>query len=472
MRGELRQLRALLADLEVCRKTLREAVGSLEREITAASLRRRARRRRTASVVGLVVLFSIGAALAGTSSFGAQSSDCAPGSATVKDASISIAGNTVVAQFSVAAGCTGVSVSLAAYEAPSVAFALPQTLFASAGATFESGGPYTLSTRIPDCFFQVDLVTGSVLPELDAANLYGGRKAAFTQGGNTSCSPSPPPTTTTTTTTAPTTTAVTTATTSTATTTAQTPIAPTTTAAPPATTTTAPTTTAPFQPPQTVDVAVVKQASRHKARVGDLITYTLTVTNSGSAPAVAVTLIDPLPAQEKFVSTSDPSCSGGSVVECVLGTLEPGASRTITVVTLARTPGTATNVATVTTTSTETNTQNNQSHTTVVIRAPFRPPPICAQVSLRKRVLFTAHRTTLVAVVRHAGKPLAGARVEIRGAGIFKVERTDARGNAHFSLKPRLAGMLSIRVLQSPFCPAARTYLLVQEQFRPPSFTG
>ena len=489
---ELRQLRALAAEVEACRETLHATVSSYAEDVASAWRRRRIRRRRVLTALGLVVLFGAGMTVAWTPSVDASNSQCAPGDATVTGVSLSIVASTVTAHFSIAPGCSSVSVSLVSYEAPAATFALPQTRFDSASGTFGTGG-HELSARLPNCFFQADLVTGDVLQELSTGTLYGNRKAAFTQGGTTSCPPGPPPTTTTSTT-GPTTSTTTTATTATGTTATGTTATGTTATGTTATGTTATGTTAvpatttpvttspgstgtttpsgPFQPPQPVDIAVTKRADRASASVGEQVTYTLIVTNDGSGPAAAVGLVDPMPSQETFVSVNDPACSGGAVVDCALGTLGPGISRSITVVALARSPGTATNVATVSTTSPETNTANNQAHATVVIRGPFRPPAICAKLSLQKRTLLSGQRTTIVATVRRAGRRLRGARVEVRGAGILERARTDARGEAQFRLAPRQAGVLRIRVVQASSCPGGPAYLRVRGTFRPPQFTG
>jgi len=88
---------------------------------------------------------------------------------------------------------------------------------------------------------------------------------------------------------------------------------------------------------------------------GGTISFTILVLNSGPAPALGVTVSDPLPAGTTFVScsTSQGGCSGppagsGGTVDANLGTIPAGGSATLIVVVHApAAAGTVTNVATV-----------------------------------------------------------------------------------------------------------------------------
>ena len=81
------------------------------------------------------------------------------------------------------------------------------------------------------------------------------------------------------------------------------------------------------------DLAVAKTAPATRPNQSDL-TYGMTVTNNGVSPAQSVTLTDPLPAGETFVSVSAPagwSCTapgvgGTGTVNCTTPTLASGAS--------------------------------------------------------------------------------------------------------------------------------------------------
>ena len=122
------------------------------------------------------------------------------------------------------------------------------------------------------------------------------------------------------------------------------------------------------------DMAIVKTASPSPTVAdGDILTYTLTVTNNGPATATTVTVMDPLPPNVTYLSAvSSPSgtCSqANGTVTCQLGSMTNGATITITVVTLAGAPGTAVNTATVRADQTDPNQANNSSTQTETITA-------------------------------------------------------------------------------------------------------
>lgn len=79
---------------------------------------------------------------------------------------------------------------------------------------------------------------------------------------------------------------------------------------------------------------------------GGTTTYRITVTNEGPDPATGARVIDQLPQGVTLVSTS-PECSGADTITCDLGTMAPGASRTLSIVVAATTPGRIGNLATV-----------------------------------------------------------------------------------------------------------------------------
>jgi hypothetical protein len=481
------RLQALARELDECRRALRDAVDEYER----ARRRRAARRRRGFAVLALTLLFAAGLATGDAPNFGASAAraanPCGEGSAAVKAASFAYHGGSVTATFTVAAGCSGTEVTLASYEmlgGPNQLF--PQTLYRNETATLDAG-VHSLTVALPDCFWQDDLATGGALPAIAPGSLYSSRLVIADKGGRTAC---PPVTTTTTgttttgtTTTGTTATTGTTTTTTTGTTTATTSTTGTTTTMP--STTTAPTTTAttantttttttPAPPPAT-DVSITKVPDRTSAVVGQRIDYLLVVVNNGAIPALDVVVVDPLPAQESLVSVSDTACTGTTVISCSFGTLAPGASRSVSIVTLAQSPGTAENTATVTTTTPETTISNNQAHTSVPITAPFLPPPatpVCATVTLHHSTLVVGRPAVVDVVARRAGKPARGVRVEVRGMGVDIVHRTSAEGTLRVTLTPRAAGVLRVAIQQPAKCGARIREFAVPGAFRPPQLTG
>ena len=198
------------------------------RSIADDDARKRARRHagllRGAALLGLATLFAAGLAVFVHPGFGASSptsttSPCGPGEASLTDAHLSESSGTITATFTVASGCDGTTVSLATYlmlAAPGSQ--LPQTLYDSVTQTLDAGS-HTLTVHIPSCYWQADLVTGSVLPYIDENHRYRERVAVAAKGGNQACSTTTTTGTTQTTTTGTTTTTTTETTTTTTTTT-------------------------------------------------------------------------------------------------------------------------------------------------------------------------------------------------------------------------------------------------------------
>ncbi|MDR2327920.1 MAG: DUF11 domain-containing protein [Acidovorax sp.] len=85
---------------------------------------------------------------------------------------------------------------------------------------------------------------------------------------------------------------------------------------------------------QTVDLGVTKTASPNPVNAGDMVTYTMVVTNhSTDVAAPSVVLIDALPAANNLeVSTVPGGCSrSGTTVTCEVGALAAGAQKTIAI---------------------------------------------------------------------------------------------------------------------------------------------
>ncbi len=98
------------------------------------------------------------------------------------------------------------------------------------------------------------------------------------------------------------------------------------------------------------DLSVTISDSPDPVRVGDDVTYTITVTNNGPNDATGVVLTDTLAAGVVFVSAtpSAGSCVVTTTVDCDLGGLINGASATVTIVITTTAKGTLVNTVSVT----------------------------------------------------------------------------------------------------------------------------
>jgi uncharacterized repeat protein (TIGR01451 family) len=120
------------------------------------------------------------------------------------------------------------------------------------------------------------------------------------------------------------------------------------------------------------DLSLTKTDAPDPVPVGNELTYTLTVTNSGPSDASGVTISDPLPAGVGFVSAGTGCTEASGTVTCTMGDLANGASasRTITVTPAVANPA-LTNTAAASATTGDPNLANNTaSATTRVNQAP------------------------------------------------------------------------------------------------------
>ena len=117
------------------------------------------------------------------------------------------------------------------------------------------------------------------------------------------------------------------------------------------------------------DLQLTQVDSPDPVRVGDNLTYTVTVTNNGPDSAANVVLTDLLPATVTLVSATPSSgtCNGITTVTCALGNLADGASGTVVVVVTTTAKGTLSNVVTVDADDSDTSARNNRDEELTVV---------------------------------------------------------------------------------------------------------
>lgn len=123
--------------------------------------------------------------------------------------------------------------------------------------------------------------------------------------------------------------------------------------------------------PRFANLSISKSAAPDTISVGENLTYTLTVNNSGPSAATGITVTDTLPAGVTFVtaSTSHGFCSGTVPVNCSLGSLANGASATVTIVVKPTTAGIISNTASVTAAETDSDLANNTATAQTTVSA-------------------------------------------------------------------------------------------------------
>lgn len=99
--------------------------------------------------------------------------------------------------------------------------------------------------------------------------------------------------------------------------------------------------------PLNADLSLTQSDSPDPVKVGNDLTYSLEVTNSGFDDAPNVVITDRLPDGVTFVSASSGCTESAGTVRCNLGDLADGATRTVEIVVTPQAVGTITNTATV-----------------------------------------------------------------------------------------------------------------------------
>lgn len=128
-----------------------------------------------------------------------------------------------------------------------------------------------------------------------------------------------------------------------------------------------------------IDMGITKSGSPDPVNVGQPLTYTLKATNDGPTtdPGFAVAVTDTLPGGVTFqsASASQGSCSSSSgKVTCNIGTVNEGATVTITIVVIPQTPGAITNTASVASSALDPNPANDSASTTTHVAATGAKP--------------------------------------------------------------------------------------------------
>jgi uncharacterized repeat protein (TIGR01451 family) len=254
-------------------------------------------------------------------------------------------------------------------------------------------------------------------------------------------------------------------------------------------------------PPPTVksdefmDVRLLKDATPQVQLVDGRaeITYTLLVRNEGPNQAHDVVVTDAAPGGATFLAVTQPvngSCTvTPALLECSLGTLGPGVERSIVLTARVTQAGTVVNTATATGNGKDTNGANNTDDASTLVTAPATPPtaaptpkpkpaakpkpkpapqaPMCRVLKVTPgMVKANGNRQLVVARVTQSRNPVAGVAVRFTGKGTSKVVKTNARGVARFSIAPRKAGIMLVKITSAKACNSARIGVI--GAFEPP----
>ena len=211
------------------------------------------------------------------------------------------------------------------------------------------------------------------------------------------------------------------------------------------------------------DLQITKTASPVSQEVtklpGGNITWTMVVTNNGPLADTNVKVADPLPIFNTFVQavSTKGTCTGGAILSCELGTMQPGDSVKIILVTTPTEEGVFVNTATVVGDLAETDYTNNQASATSKVVGHRRPPSTCDAVLVTPRQLYVGRPTTMHIIVKNGHKVVRGVRVQITGPGIGIVTRpSNAHGKIAKTINVKKAGIVKFRPIASKACSVPR----------------
>ncbi len=158
------------------------------------------------------------------------------------------------------------------------------------------------------------------------------------------------------------------------------------------------------------DLAILKTSSGGVVLPGQIVTYTIAITNGGPSTATNVIMSDNLPASVSYgsASPSQGTCSGTSLVTCSLGVLNSGASAAVTLVVTPTIEGAVVNTATVTSAMADPNLANNAS----TVRIAVNPVDLSVGKTASAKLLNLAQPLTYTIVVTNNG-PLSGTSVRL-----------------------------------------------------------
>ena len=225
--------------------------------------------------------------------------------------------------------------------------------------------------------------------------------------------------------------------------------------------------------PKLIDLYVTKTDLPDPVELNGQLTYTIVVGNHGPDAATQVTLADPLPVGTSFVSVSTTQELHRRVGNQLRSRHR---ARRVDRDHHARRDGTAERRADEHgdggRQGAESNTANNTATATTLVPAPLVRQPraaVCDQVTITPKSLRVGKRATIVVRVTARGNPVKGRKVVVKGAGILKSARTNARGFARIRVTPRRAGIVTITVPQKLTCGGKRIGVVGAFEHR---FTG
>jgi uncharacterized repeat protein (TIGR01451 family) len=190
------------------------------------------------------------------------------------------------------------------------------------------------------------------------------------------------------------------------------------------------------------DLRITKSDAPDPVVAGQVLTYTLTVTNNGPDGASGVTLTDTLPAAVTFQSASTGCTQASGTVTCNIGTLANGASATVQITVTPQSAGNITNTASVSAIEADPSTANNTASADTTVQPEKKgnlllidedsidnggPPNFFSEADVNDRIAKLALRSELPFFNAHEGQTITLHTGQVGDEGWFAPKAIPAK---------------------------------------------
>ena len=209
-----------------------------------------------------------------------------------------------------------------------------------------------------------------------------------------------------------------------------------------------------------VDVGVSLADSPDPVFAGDVLTYTVDVSNNADQSAPGTQVTDRLPAGVSLVSASasQGTCSGTATVTCSLGRLAAKSSATVELQVRPSQPGTLTNTVSVSSDRADSNADNDSASESTTVQAPPAPDLSPSSITASRTTIRKGQNVVLTAAIQNLGSLDAeNVKVQFKEGstqiGTVQTISAIAEGGAEtasVTWKPRTKGQRTITVIVDP----------------------
>ena len=211
------------------------------------------------------------------------------------------------------------------------------------------------------------------------------------------------------------------------------------------------------------DLSITKTASTDTIRVGQDLTYTLAVSNTGPSDATDVLVTDTLPATLDYVSAtaSQGTCTEDEgVVTCELGTIVDGGSATVSLVVTGTTVGEVANKVILSSGVSDLSDANNSDMATTTFDPEATPTPVPTNTPTPTHTPTPTNTPTITPTPTPTATPIPVTSIPVSGdsldTGTQIVDLTDIRPSlgeveiaitAEFATSPDADAALEVRIV-------------------------